>query len=88
MAVGEDGVRRAYAELVVVMAASPQRAAESGESKEATDVTEVAEETGAVMDGPRLQWVLDPRRFDLAGRFRACADRLPRSITTRATGLP
>ncbi len=79
---------RRYAELVAVMSASLQRAVDSGELKEGTDVIEVAEETAAVMDGLQLQWVLDPRRFDMVSRFRAYADRLLRSITAEATGLP
>ncbi|MFF4831864.1 hypothetical protein [Streptomyces sp. NPDC001315] len=38
-------------------------------------------------DGLRIQWVLDPGGFDIADRFRVCADRLLRSITTQGTGL-
>lgn len=79
---------RRYTELVEVMSASLRRAVESGELKPGTDVVELSEETAAVMDGLQLQWVLDPKRFDMVGRFRQYADRLLRSITVDGTGLP
>ncbi|MFF5185946.1 TetR family transcriptional regulator C-terminal domain-containing protein [Streptomyces sp. NPDC000345] len=79
---------RRYAELVSVMSASLQRGVESGELRPGTDVVGVAEETAAVMDGLQLQWVLDPKGFDMPARFHAYADRLLRGMTTRATGLP
>ncbi|MER5752553.1 TetR family transcriptional regulator [Streptomyces sp. NPDC002088] len=79
---------RRYRELVEHMSGSLQHAVDSGELKAGTDVAGVAEETAAVMDGLQIQWVLDPRGFDMPARFRVYADRLLRSITTEGTGLP
>ncbi|MER6344054.1 TetR/AcrR family transcriptional regulator [Streptomyces sp. NPDC001595] len=79
---------RRYAELREVMSATLERAVESGELRAGTDVAAMVEETTAVMDGFQLQWVLDPRGFDMVGRFRAYADRLLRAVTTAGTGLP
>lgn len=78
---------RRYAELGEVMSASLRRAVESGELRPDTDVVEVSEETAAVMDGLQLQWQLNPKDFDMVGRFRQYADRLLRSIKTDGTGL-
>ncbi|MFJ8111835.1 TetR/AcrR family transcriptional regulator [Streptomyces sp. NPDC096132] len=79
---------RRYTELVSVMSDSLQRAVDSGELRQGTDVVGVAAETAAVMDGLQLQWVLDPKGFDMPTRFHAYAERLLRSITTAGTGLP
>ncbi|WP_328873801.1 TetR/AcrR family transcriptional regulator [Streptomyces sp. NBC_00287] len=79
---------RRYTELVAVMSASLQLAVESGELKPDTDVVDIAEETAAVMDGLQLQWLLDPKGFDMVTRFRQYADRLLRSVKTDGTGLP
>ncbi|MCI3273071.1 TetR/AcrR family transcriptional regulator [Streptomyces cylindrosporus] len=79
---------RRYRELTDVMSASLQHAVDSGELRADTDVVAVAQETAAVMDGLQLQWVLDPKGFDMVGRFRQYADRLLRAITTAGTGLP
>jgi len=65
-----------------------RQAVESGELKPGTDIVAVSQETAAVMDGLQVQWVLDPKGFDMVGRFRAYADRLLRSITVDGRGLP
>jgi AcrR family transcriptional regulator len=79
---------RRYQELVEAMAASLQHAVESGELRPGTDAVALSEETAAVMDGLQLQWVLDPKGFDMVGRFRQYADRLLRAITVAGSGLP
>lgn len=79
---------RRYRELVDVMSESLRRAVESGELKPGTDVVELAEETAAVMDGLQLQWLLNPKEFDMVGRFRQYADRLLRAVTSDGAGLP
>ncbi|MET9847148.1 TetR/AcrR family transcriptional regulator [Streptomyces ossamyceticus] len=74
---------RRYAGLVEVMAGVLRRAARAGELRpdmEAVAVA-VAQEVAAVLDGLRIQWVLDPRGFDLAGRFRAYAERVLRALS-------
>lgn len=77
-----------YVDLVEHMAGPLRRAVADGELRPDIDVVAVCQETAAVMDGLQVQWVLDPDGFDMAGRFRAYADRLLRSITTAGTGLP
>ncbi|MFJ3666363.1 TetR/AcrR family transcriptional regulator [Streptomyces sp. NPDC090106] len=80
--------RRRYAKVVDSMAACFRHAVANGELRPDTDVTGLAEETAAVMDGLQLQWALDPQGFDMVGRFHRYADRLLRSITVAGTGLP
>ncbi|MER6187589.1 TetR family transcriptional regulator C-terminal domain-containing protein [Streptomyces sp. NPDC001652] len=79
---------RRYAELVEVMSAAFRHAVQSGELRPGTDVVALAEGTAAVMDGLQLQWVLDPKGFDMVGRFRQYADRLLRAVTVEGIGLP
>ncbi|MFE0675610.1 TetR/AcrR family transcriptional regulator [Streptomyces sp. NPDC058867] len=79
---------RRYAELVDVMSDSLRLAVADGELRPDTDVVELAEETAAVMDGLQLQWLLNPRGFDMVARFRQYADRLLRTVKTDGTGLP
>jgi AcrR family transcriptional regulator len=72
-----------YAESVEVMAGVLRRAAHTGELRPDTDAVAVAvaQEVAAVLDGLRIQWVLDPRGFDLAGRFRAYGERVLRALS-------
>ncbi|WP_055717256.1 TetR/AcrR family transcriptional regulator [Streptomyces torulosus] len=70
-----------YAELVEVMAGVLRRAAHAGELRPDTDAVAVAHEVAAVLDGLRIQWGLDPRGFDLAGRFRAFVERVLRALS-------
>ncbi|WP_330307278.1 MULTISPECIES: TetR/AcrR family transcriptional regulator [unclassified Streptomyces] len=79
---------RRYTDLVEHMSGPLRQAVESGELKPGTDIVAVSQETAAVMDGLQVQWVLDPKGFDMVGRFRAYADRLLRSITVDGRGLP
>ncbi|MFI6435194.1 hypothetical protein [Streptomyces sp. NPDC050759] len=39
------------------------------------------------MDGLQRQWALGPDAYDMTGRLRQYADRLPRSITLDGSGL-
>jgi AcrR family transcriptional regulator len=71
---------RRYADLVEHMAGTLRRAVEAGEVAAGTDVVALAHETAAVMDGLQVQWVLDPEGFDMAGRFRAYAERVRRAV--------
>lgn len=74
---------RRYAGLVEVVAGVLRRAARAGELRPDTDAVAVAvaQEVAAVLDGLRIQWVLDPRGFDLVGRFRAYAERVLRALS-------
>ncbi|MEU6804989.1 TetR/AcrR family transcriptional regulator [Streptomyces neyagawaensis] len=76
-------VAHRYAELVEVMAGVLRQAAHAGELRPDTDAgaVAVAQEVAAVLDGLRIQWVLDPRGFDLAGRFRAYVERVLRALS-------
>ncbi|MFI8193218.1 TetR/AcrR family transcriptional regulator [Streptomyces sp. NPDC085946] len=80
--------RHRYAQVVGHCSATLRRAVESGELRPDTDVLEVAQELAAVMDGFQLQWVLDPKGFDLVGRYRAYTGRLLRSIAADGPGAP
>lgn len=76
-----------YVDLVAHMSDPLRHAVESGELKPDTDIVAVCQETAAVMDGLQVQWVLDPKGFDMVGRLRGYADRLLRSITVEGNGL-
>ncbi|MGW0710586.1 TetR/AcrR family transcriptional regulator [Streptomyces sp. NPDC002643] len=69
-----------YAEVVDTVSGVLRRAVDAGESRADTDVVAVAQELAAVMDGLQIQWVLDPKGFDMAGRFRAYVERVSRGI--------
>lgn len=69
-----------YAEVVGTMSRVLRRGVDTGELRADTDVVAVAQELAAVMDGLQIQWVLDPKGFDMAGRFRAYAERVLRGI--------
>ncbi|MEH0636316.1 MULTISPECIES: TetR/AcrR family transcriptional regulator [Streptomyces] len=71
---------RRYAEVVDTVGGVLRRGVASGELRAGTDVVAVAQELAAVMDGLQIQWVLDPRGFDMAGRFRAYVERVSRGI--------
>ncbi|MFG1669499.1 TetR/AcrR family transcriptional regulator [Streptomyces sp. Y7] len=77
-----------YGQVVGHLTVTLGRAVDAGELRPGTDPAAVAQEVVAVMDGLQLQWVLDPRGFDMAGRLRAYADRLLRALTVAGTGLP
>lgn len=65
-----------YAEVVDTVAGVLRRGMDAGELRADTDVVAAAQELAAVMDGLQIQWVLDPKGFDMAGRFRAYAERV------------
>ncbi|MDT0566664.1 TetR family transcriptional regulator [Streptomyces sp. DSM 3412] len=69
-----------YAEVVGTLSGVLRRGVDSGELRADTDVLAVAQELAAVMDGLQIQWVLDPKGFDMAGRFRAYVERVRREI--------
>ncbi|MEI5526422.1 TetR family transcriptional regulator [Streptomyces brasiliscabiei] len=69
-----------YAEVVDTVAGVLRRGVDAGELRAGTDVVAVAQELAAVMDGLQIQWVLDPKGFDMAGRFRAYTERVAREI--------
>ncbi|WP_406442383.1 TetR/AcrR family transcriptional regulator [Streptomyces sp. NBC_01613] len=77
-----------YAKLVEHTSATLRRAVDAGELKPGTDLVAVSQELAAVMDGLQLQWVLDPKGFDMVGRMRAYLDRVLRSLTVTGAGLP
>ncbi|WP_234045989.1 TetR/AcrR family transcriptional regulator [Streptomyces adelaidensis] len=73
-----------YAMVVDTVSGALRRAIETGELRPDTDVVAVAQELAAVMDGLQVQWVLDPKGFDMTGRFRAYAERVLRGIGTES----
>ncbi|UUU30950.1 TetR/AcrR family transcriptional regulator [Streptomyces sp. CA-210063] len=77
-----------YAEVVDTVAGVLRRGVDTGELRADTDVVAVAQELAAVMDGLQIQWVLDPKGFDMAGRFRAYAERVSRGIARNVRDLP
>ncbi|UJV40648.1 TetR/AcrR family transcriptional regulator [Streptomyces sp. AMCC400023] len=74
-----------YAEVIGTLSAALRRGVDSGELRAGTDVVAVAQELAAVMDGLQIQWVLDPKGFDMAGRFRAYVERVGREIGAAGT---
>ncbi|WP_226967065.1 TetR/AcrR family transcriptional regulator [Streptomyces phaeolivaceus] len=71
---------RRYAEVVDTVAGVLRHGVDAGELRADTDVVAVAQELAAVMDGLQIQWVLDPKGFDMTGRFRAYLERVARGI--------
>ncbi len=74
-----------YAEVIGTLSAALRRGVDSGELRAGTDVVAVAQELAAVMDGLQIQWVLDPKGFDMAGRFRAYVERVGRDLGAAGT---
>ncbi|GGS99207.1 hypothetical protein GCM10010240_35570 [Streptomyces griseoviridis] len=79
---------RRYASVIDKITATLRAAAAAGERRPDTDCAGVAAEAVAVMDGSRLRWALAPAAFDMPGRLRACLDRLLRTLSRGAAGLP
>ncbi|MFI1568726.1 TetR/AcrR family transcriptional regulator [Streptomyces sp. NPDC020490] len=77
-----------YARLVEHLSGTLRQAVASGELRPDSDPVGMAHELAAVMDGLQLQWVLDPRGFDMVGRLRAYLDRTLKALTVAGTGLP
>lgn len=69
-----------YAEVVDTVSGVLRRGVDTGELRADTDAVAVGQELAAVRDGLRIQRVLDPKGFDMAGRFRVYAERVLRGI--------
>ncbi|MFD7708887.1 TetR/AcrR family transcriptional regulator [Streptomyces sp. NPDC059785] len=78
---------RRYADVVEHTARPLRHGVTTGELRPDTDCEALAGEIAAVMDGIQLQWALNPRGVDMAGRMRAYLDRLLRTVSVSGAGL-
>ncbi|WP_218009987.1 TetR/AcrR family transcriptional regulator [Actinomadura kijaniata] len=78
---------RRYAAVTERTAAALAAGVDRGEIRAGLDLTGIAQEIMAVMDGLQAQWCLRPEAVDMVARFRDQLDRIARSISVDGRGL-